>query len=102
MKQAQVIWSNEAIVDLEIIYDFIAQKSPNSAGKIVQAIIARAKQIESFPESGAKQLQIKNTQREYRYLVEGKYKLIYSYEAKTKVAYIETIFDTRTDPTEAT
>lgn len=100
MKQAQVIWSNEAVVDLEIIHDFIAQNSYSAANKIVQAILDRTKQIESFPESGAIQVQISNTQKEYRYLVEGNYKIIYSYNPNTKVVYIETIFDTRSDPTE--
>jgi len=94
LKTVQVIWTNEAIVDLEIIHDFIAQKSSSAALK-------RVGQIESFPESGSKALFARSTIREYRYLVEGKYKIIYSYQREVQIVYIETIFDTRHDPTEA-
>lgn len=98
MKKAQVIWSTEALVDLEIIYDFLAEKSIPSAKQITENILARIKQIETFPESGANQQTLRNTGRDYRYLVEGNYKIIYSYDHDRQVAYIEIIFDTRYNP----
>lgn len=33
MKKVQVIWSDESLNDLEVIYDFIAEQSSKSAKK---------------------------------------------------------------------
>ncbi|MBX2895478.1 MAG: type II toxin-antitoxin system RelE/ParE family toxin [Cyclobacteriaceae bacterium] len=98
MKVAQVIWSNEALNDLEIIYDFLAEKSPQAAQRIVESILSRAGQLESFPESGARLDPIKLNENDYRYLVEGNYKIIYTYRILNRVVYIATVFDTRFDP----
>jgi len=98
VKKVQVIWSTEALVDLEVIYDFLAEKSATAAQRITEGILDRTRQIETFPESGARQETIKTTGKIYRYLVEREYKIIYSYQEEGQVAYIETIFDTRQDP----
>jgi toxin ParE1/3/4 len=98
LKVAQVIWSNEALNDLEAIYDFLAEKSQSAAQRIVEGILSRMLQLESFPESGATQEKLNTSAIEYRYLVEGNYKIIYTYKSETRVVYIATIFDTRYDP----
>ncbi len=53
MKKSQVIWSTEALVDLETTYYFFAEKSEQAAQRVTEAILARTEQIETFPESGA-------------------------------------------------
>lgn len=98
MRKAQVIWSAGALVDLEVIYDFLVEKSQPAAQRIVENILARTKQLETFPESGSIQEHVKNNGKEYRYLVEGSNKIIYSYLPESLTIYIETIFDTRNDP----
>lgn len=98
MKQVQVVWSTEALDDLETIYDFLAAKSRQAAQRIVENILFRIKQIETFPESGARQVTLKINDKEYRYLVEGNYKIIYSYDDDSHAAYIKIIFDTRFNP----
>lgn len=98
MKKAQVIWSDEAINDLETIYDFLAEKSQPSAQRVVESVLFRSKQLESFPESGAIQELVKPNTKVYRYLVEGNYKIIYNYQVENQTVYISTIFDTRHDP----
>jgi toxin ParE1/3/4 len=98
VKRVQVIWSDAALVDLEIIYDFLAEKSNSAAKRIVENILARTIPLEAFPESGALQEPIKNQERGYRYLVKGNYKIIYSYILSQPSLFIETIFDTRQDP----
>ena len=52
MKKAQVVWSDEALNDLESIYDFLAEKSQPAAQRIVESILDKSRQLESFPESG--------------------------------------------------
>lgn len=96
--KGQVIWTDEAVNDLETIYDFLAENSQLAAQRIVESILSRVKQLASFPESGAKQENIKPGSIEYRYLVEGNYKVIYSFQPESKTVHIATIFDTRTNP----
>lgn len=98
MKKTQVIWSREALIDLENIYDFLAEKSPHAAKQTIENILARTRQLETFPDSGSIQKTLKTKHKAYRYLVEGNYKIIYSYRSKVLTVYIETIFDTRQDP----
>lgn len=98
MKKAQVIWSNTALHDMETIYDFLVEKSQPAAQRIIETILGRAKQLESFPESGVKQETVKPAIKEYRYLIEGDYKILYSYQAEIQRVYIATIFDTRYNP----
>jgi plasmid stabilization system protein ParE len=98
VKKVQVIWSTGALVDLEVIYDFLAEKSATAAQRITEGILNRIRQIETFPESGARQETIRTTGKIYRYLVERDYKIIYSHQDEAQVAYIETIFDTRQNP----
>lgn len=96
--QAQVIWSDEALTDLEAIYDFLAEKSQPSAQQIVENILSRSRQLEFFPESGTRDETLRTTGIEYRYLVEGNYKIIYSYDKKMQTVHVAVIFDTRYGP----
>ena len=52
MKKVHVIWSTEALVDLETIYYFLAEKSEQAARRIIESILSRIEQIETFQESG--------------------------------------------------
>jgi toxin ParE1/3/4 len=54
--------------------------------------------LEAFPESGPKQETITASVKEYRYLVEGNFKIIYSHQEESHVVHIEIIFDARQDP----
>lgn len=98
MKKVQVIWSDEAFIDLQTIYDFLEEKSQPAAQRIIESILSRSRQLESFPESGTKQETVKATTIEYRYLVEGNYKIVYRYQPEIQSIYIATIFDTRNNP----
>ncbi len=74
MKKARVIWSTEALVDMEVIYDFIAEKSQPSAQEIIEKLLSGTNQLEAFPELGARHESIRTKNKGYRYLVEGNYK----------------------------
>ena len=97
MKKVQVIWTDESLSDLEVIYDFIAERSPRSAKKVIQSILSRTHQLETFPQSGSAQKIDLIVNREYRYLIKGNYKIVYSLD--DKVLYVESVVDTRQDPT---
>jgi plasmid stabilization system protein ParE len=52
MSQAQVIWTNEALDDLLDLEEFLGIAKSEA---IIDKILARAKQLETYPESGAVQ-----------------------------------------------
>ncbi len=91
----KVIWSEEAFSDLDDIYNFLASQYPKSANSIIKSILSRTKQLETFPQSGSI-IETLNQAKEYRYLVEGHYKIIYSNTPKG--VFVETVFDTRQSP----
>jgi toxin ParE1/3/4 len=95
VKKVTVIWSEHALNNLDIIFDFLSEKSVKSAEKTVSLILSRTNQLELFPESGQKQENISSSVI-YRYLVEVDYKIIYSY--RNRIIYIHTVFDCRQDP----
>jgi toxin ParE1/3/4 len=91
MAEFTTIWTNEAFDDLLQIEDFLGI---DKASKVIDKIIARTRQLQDFPLSG--KIQPTQTRQEYRFLVEGNYKIIYSF--RSNKVYINTIFDTRQDP----
>ncbi len=91
----EVIWTESAIRDLDNIYDFIFQNSPKAALRQIENIILREKQLIAQPLSGQIQI-LENIREEYRYIVEGNYKIIY--HKVNQIIYVDAIFDTRQDP----
>jgi toxin ParE1/3/4 len=91
-----IIWSDEALQDLDLIHTFLSEKSLRAAQKIIFNIIDRAKQLDSFPVSGQKQETHVPASFQYRYIVEGNYKIIYRVNQTGIV--INAVFDCRRDP----
>ena len=90
-----VIWTAKAFKALDAIFDSIAEKSVTSAHKTVNAILDRENQLITQPKSGTIENRLK-LKREYRFLVEGHYKIIYRIGAKS--IYVVKVFDTRQNP----
>jgi plasmid stabilization system protein ParE len=88
----QVIWANAAFDDLLEIEAFLGQPK---ADKIIERIMEQARQLSQFPEIGAIQ-EMPSHRRTYRFIIEGNYKIIYSFERK--IVQICAVFDTRRDP----
>ncbi len=70
MPKYSIIWTNEAFDDLLLIEDYLGHEK---AQKVIDKIIARVRQLEDFPLSG--RIQPTQTRQEYRFLVEGNYKI---------------------------
>jgi hypothetical protein len=60
--------------------------------------IIQNKAVGSFLPNLAQDSNYQKLERQYRYLIEGHYKIIYSYDRKNQVSFIHTIFDTRFNP----
>ena len=95
--ELRVFWTNTARFQLEDIFNYYKSKaSIRVARKLVKQIIERTIQLEKNPESGLKEPLLTDRKFEYRYLVEGNYKIIYWIEDNyIKVA---TVFDCRQNP----
>ena len=93
---SEIIWSDEALQDLDLIHTFLAEKSFRAAQDIIFNIIERTRQLKSFPQSGQIQEAFTKTEFQYHYIVEGNYKIIYRL-SETGII-INAVFDTRRDP----
>ena len=99
MVKVKIIWTESAVFELKNIYEYYKGKvSIIVAGKIKERIFSSVKQLKNYLLSGAIEENLIDTKYEYRYLVEGNYKVIYRYEDKT--VYIIDIFDCRRNPLE--
>ena len=97
MSKYRVVWSDQAFKDLQEIHQRISEHSFESAQNQVNNILNREHQLETYPLSGTVQTtQTLTTQ--YRYLVEGNFKIIYQIQQQT--VFVDTVFDTRQDPSE--
>jgi plasmid stabilization system protein ParE len=73
---AQVIWSAEALRDLEDIAAFIARDSEHHAAMFVQRIIDATDRLADFPQSGRVIPEVGAGR--FREVIEGDYRIMYS------------------------
>ena len=72
---AEINWTEEAERWLKDIHDYIAQDSPESAIRIVEAIYEKAQLIDQFPEIGHRYDRIPD--QHIRILLYGHYRIAY-------------------------
>ena len=85
-------------VSFEDIYNYYKlEASIKVAKKLVKGLIDRTIQLEKIPKSGAKEPLLSHRKHEYRYLVEGNYKIIYWIDESYII--IAAVFDCRQNPT---
>jgi len=81
----KIQWSPLAIDRVSEIADYIAQNDPLAAGKWVDSIFDRVKQVKNFSESGRFVPEVKR--KDIRELIYGNYRIIYRIE-KTVVSIL--------------
>lgn len=93
----KVFWTETARLQLEDIFDYYNSRvGLQMAKKIVKQIIDRTIQLEKNPRSGQKEPYLDDRKFEYRYLVQGNYKIIYRIEGN--YIRIAMVFDSRQNP----
>jgi plasmid stabilization system protein ParE len=70
----------EAAIDLDEIWEFIAEDSPDAADKVVESILARIENVVPFPEQGHKRPDL--TSRPLRFTVVHEYLIAYAPDEK--------------------
>jgi len=89
--------SKRAQAQLHQIYIYYKDSGKGMAGRRIRAaILKKIMRLKIFPEMGQEEELLKEKNKGFRYLVEGKYKIVY--RVKEDTVRIELIFDTRQDP----
>jgi toxin ParE1/3/4 len=92
-----VYWTDFAIEQLEIIFDFYNTKvSLTVAQRIINSIINKTVILEVHPTIGQLEELLIKRKNQYRYLIDGNYKIIYWVE--DSFIKIATVFDCRQNP----
>jgi plasmid stabilization system protein ParE len=92
-----ILWSEIAERQLKEIFQFYSeQASANVARKIMSQLIDRVSILENNPFAGQKEELLVNSDVDFRYLIEGNYKIIYWKEENCIT--IATVFDCRQNP----
>jgi len=85
----KVIWTEQALVRLIGIQDFVAQANPGAAGRLVRRIVERGEGLSKFPEMGRMVPELPGTG--LREIIEGRYRIVYRIKAKD--IQIVTVFE---------
>ncbi|MBK8482971.1 MAG: type II toxin-antitoxin system RelE/ParE family toxin [Saprospiraceae bacterium] len=80
----KIVWTELALEDLKIIHNYIAQDSTSYASRFIDKLLARVKQLETFPKSGrvVPEFGIDSI----RELIEGNYRIVY--KVNSEAVYI--------------
>ncbi|MCP4150853.1 MAG: type II toxin-antitoxin system RelE/ParE family toxin [bacterium] len=93
----EIVWTYPAKKELRDIYDYLSEFSEEAAFRIVNKIMDRTDVLKNgYTEIGLKELLLENKADDYRYLLEGNYKIIY--RIKSDKIIIDTVFDARQNP----
>ncbi|WP_336731744.1 type II toxin-antitoxin system RelE/ParE family toxin [Chryseobacterium sp. VD8] len=94
----KIIWTEFAIENLKIIFDYYASKAnKNVAHKIRKQIFKSTKQLIQNPQSGQLELHLEKLNQQHRYILSGNYKIIYKLDHEYII--IHDVFDARQNPT---
>jgi plasmid stabilization system protein ParE len=93
----KIVWTEFAEYQLSEIYTFLYHKADEAtASRIVLGIINASERLVNFPEMGMKEKEEYVGDLNYRYLVQGHYKIVY--EVFEKEVVVQDVFDTRLNP----
>jgi addiction module RelE/StbE family toxin len=96
MREYDVIWTEEAVKDLEDIARYIAKDSPGNARRVMKRLRASAESLWSFPERGRIVPELGDLGlRHWRELLVKPHRLIYKLSENRVI--VEVVLDSRRD-----
>jgi toxin ParE1/3/4 len=86
----RVVWTLEAISDLEAVRDFIGRTSPHYGNVVAARLVESIDRVRDFPRSGrvVPELQREDT----REVIYGLYRIVYRLLENDEVAEVLTVF----------
>ena len=76
----KIVWSENALQDIEQISEFISKDSSDRAALFVSRLIDATEKLSQYPNSGRVIPEVKKD--EYREVIYGAYRIMYKLEAK--------------------
>lgn len=93
----KIVWSAFASQMLQNIYYYHEEHASVAVAQhILSGLFTSTRQLETFPESGQIEKNLKHLKEEHRYLISGNYKIIY--KLLESEILITDVFDSRQDP----
>ena len=84
---AQIIWTEPALLDLDVIAEYIALDKPSAANHFIQNVFSTVDRLEQFPESGRKPPEFKKSR--YREIIVDPCRVFYRIEKeKIYILYV--------------
>ena len=77
----RVIWTREAVEDVEAIKAYVARDSVRYAALLAERIVAAVGRLESFPESGRVVPEVGDAS--LREVIRGAYRIVYRIQAES-------------------
>ena len=97
--EAVVVWTEFAESKLTIVFNYYKEKaSLKIATQITKEIVKASMKLEKQPFIGTLEPLLEARAKEYRYLVQGNYKIIYFVEKEKNEVVIAHLFDSRQNP----
>ena len=90
---ARIIWSPQALEDLDVIREFIAVDAPRTARSFIQRIFKAVERLERFPLSGALVPELRGN--EFREIRLKKYRIIYRVHSEDRVEIVTVYHSSR-------
>jgi toxin ParE1/3/4 len=84
----RILWSPQALLDLESIRDYIARDSPRYAELVIRRLVAAVERLEAFPQSG-RIVPERNTE-DVREIIVKPYRVVY--RLRPELVEIVTVF----------
>ena len=95
----KIFWTDQALFQLEDIFDYFKIKaSVKTARKISKKLVDCTISLEKNPKLGRIEDLLINRNEEFRFLVEGNYKIAYWIDVKDNIIFIASVFDCRQNP----
>lgn len=93
----EIVWTDFAIENLKNIFEYYKEKSNKKvAYKILNQIYNTSNYLKKFPNSGQIEISLERLNQNYRFIVSGKYKIIYKV-SDLKIIILD-VFDSRQHP----
>jgi toxin ParE1/3/4 len=93
----KIVWTEFAEYQLSEIYTFLYHNADETiASSIITKIVDTSERLVNFPEMGAKEKEEYVGSLNYRYLIQGHYKIVY--EIIDDIVIIQDVFDSRQNP----
>jgi toxin ParE1/3/4 len=87
---SRLIWTLEAVADLESIRDFIARTSPQYGNVVVARLVEAMDRVHRFPASGRTVPELQRP--DIREVIHGSYRIVYRIRAEYDLVEVLTVF----------